>query len=535
MARSSNMRRLWALGAAGVLVLAACGGDNSSSTGESSSATTTGSSTGGAATTAAAKKPGWAGELKVAGTEGKTMDPAKINSESGGDIDRPQAIFDTLLRMKKDNTGVGQLAQSMESTDGITWVIKLRPNIKFTDGTPLDAAAVVYNFDRQRDPANAFSGAGTWSDLDSYAVTDPLTVTIKLKSPNGTFWQGFTSYNGLIGSPTAIKADPNGFGSKPIGAGPYMVKEFVRDSYTLLVRNPDYWDPTKPAYETVRVQMYPDPIPRAQALMAHEADLGYSAGQGALNEIGDKADASNLRIEAANGATMVLFNFQKGITKDIRVREAMTLAFDPKRTRDAIRPGNWDSLKLECPPFNPGDFECVEGIWPAADPAKAKQLVADYKASGGSVDVKMLATSSQQADVEYIQQTLNDVGFNVTLNMVQGAEWLSMVNAGEFEISWYAFGYPAANRLVTNMATTGRNLPKHNLLNYDAAVKKARTSVSVADQQAGWKETETIIAQNFMVGYFAPYLDGYIVSKNIDLGDQQRGIRLAYSEVFPTK
>ena len=161
--------------------------------------------------------------------------------------------------------------------------------------------------------------------------------------------------------------------------------------------------------------------------------------------------------------------------------------------------------------------------------------MADYKASGGSVDVKMLATSSQQADVEYIQQTLNDIGFNVTLNMVQGAEWLSMVNAGEFEISWYAFGYPAANRLVTNMATTGRNLPKHNLLNYNAAVKKARTSVSVADQQAGWKETETIIAQNFMVGYFAPYLDGYIVSKNIDLGDQQRGIRLAYSEVFPTK
>ena len=280
---------------------------------------------------------------------------------------------------------------------------------------------MIFNFDRQRDPANAFGGAGTWANLESYSATGPLEVTIKLKAPNGTFWQGFTSYNGLIGSPTAIKADTAGFGAKPIGAGPYMIKEFVRDSYTLFVRNPDYWDKTKPAYDTVRVQMFPDPIPRATALMAGDVDLGYAAGQGSLNEIGDKADSSGLRIEAANGATMVLFNFQKGIAKDIRVREIMTMAFDPERTRDAIRPGNWDSLKLECPPFNPGDFECVEGVWPQSDPAKAKSLLATYKASGGSVDVKLLATSSNQADQEYIQQTLNDIGFNVTLDQVQPA------------------------------------------------------------------------------------------------------------------
>ena len=60
------------------------------------------------------KPPGWAGELKVAGTEGKTMDPAKISSESGDQFDRPAAVFDTLLRMKKDNTGTGQLAESMD-------------------------------------------------------------------------------------------------------------------------------------------------------------------------------------------------------------------------------------------------------------------------------------------------------------------------------------------------------------------------------------------------------------------------------------
>jgi peptide/nickel transport system substrate-binding protein len=281
--------------------------------------------------------------------------------------------------------------------------------------------------------------------------------------------------------------------------------------------------------------MYPDPIPRAQAMEAHEVDLGYAAGQGTLNAIGNNPDKDNLRIEAANGATMVLFNMSKGITQDIRVRKAMTLAFDPARTNAAIRGGNWKSLKMECPPFNPGDLECIEGIWPQGDPAQAKQIVADYKASGGSVDVKLLATSNQQADQEYIQQTLNDIGFNVTLDQVQPAEWLPRVNDGDFEISWYAFGYPAANRMVTNMATTGRNLPKHHLLNYDAAVTKARTSLSVDDQKAGWREAEQIIADNFMVGYFAPYLDGYVVSKDVDLGDQQRGIKLLYSEVFPTK
>ena len=195
--------------------------------------------------------------------------------------------------------------------------------------------------------------------------------------------------------------------------------------------------------------------------------------------------------------------------------------------------GNWKSLKMECPPFNPGEPECIEGIWPQADPAKAKQIVADYKASGGSVDVVMLAIASQGADVEYIQQTLNDVGFNVTLDPKAPADWLPAVNGGDFEISWYAFGYPASNRMVTNMAISGRNLPKHNITEYDAAVEKARTSLSVEDQREGWVETLTIVAENYIVGWFAPYMDGYIVSTDVDLGAQQRGIKLMYGEVHP--
>jgi peptide/nickel transport system substrate-binding protein len=501
------------------LVATACGG---------------GDDDGGGSGGASGGDPGWAGELVLASSDSATMDPARLQVDSAVDWDRTAAIFDTLLRWDADGELQPQLAESMESPDGQTWTITLRPDITFTDGTPLDAEAVVFNIERQRDPANACGCAGALVDVDTVRAVDPLTVEIVLTEPDGSFSQAFSQSNGMMGSPTAIEADPEGFGAEPIGAGPYTLEEYVRDDHMVLQRNPDYWDPEKPAYETVRIRFIPDPLPRADAITAGEVDAAYiGAGVNMLIQLGDP-EALGYRVLEANGMNFVLMNFSRGPTQDIRVREAITLAFDPERANEALFGGLWDPPELVCPPFAEDDPECNPDVWPQPDPERARELVEEYAAEGGSTELTMIGNQAMQAELEFIQQTLGDIGLEVTLNAMPGAEWLPAVNAGEFDLSWYAISPPLTSRLYTFFPSTQRNLPKAEIPAYDEAVNTARRSTDPEESLEAWRTVQEVMATEFMAAWYGPLFDGYVIRDEIDTGDQVRTNRIHLSELAPT-
>lgn len=534
-------KRAIALIIAGAVALTACGsGDDTGSSsdttvvGDSDASDTTDPGDVASGDDTAGREPGWAGELTIGSTEGASLDPVRIASLAGGDLDRPAAIFGTLLIARADGSYEGELAESMTTEDGITWTIKLRPDVTFTDGTTLDAEAVKFNLERQMDPENPFSAAGNLADVASIEVVDDLTIVITLNEQNGTFWEGFAIANGLIGSPTAIKADPIAFAASPVGAGPYIMTESVRDSYSILERNPDYAGLTQPNYETIRVQMYPDPLARAEALRAGEVDLAYSAGVATLNQLGDPA-AAGLEVRTANGASFVALNHSRGPAQDVRVREAISIAFDPVRVRDAVLGGVWDELQMVCPPFDVTAPECVPGLWPEFDQERAKELISEYAAEGNSVEATLLATTNSQGEGEFIQQALNAIGLDITLDVLPGAEWLPRINAGEYDMSWYAFAAPVGPRIFDHFRSEGRNIIQANYPDFDEAVVQARTALDPAEQQAGWTKAQELFATQFQVAFYAPYRDGYIFKEGIDLGDQLTTIWIHLSLVAPAE
>jgi peptide/nickel transport system substrate-binding protein len=412
------------------------------------------------------------------------------------------------------------------------WTLQLRPDITFTDGTPLDAEAVIFNVERQRDPANACGCAGALAELESMRAVDPLTVEVTLERPDASFPEAFTGINGMIGSPTAIQADPEGFGSNPVGAGPYVLEEWVRDDHTTLRRNPDYWDPTKPAYETVELRFFADPLSKAEAVTAGEVDVAYSAGPGTLIQLGD-TEPLGYHVEQSGGTSFVLMNHSRGPTQDIRVREAISLAFEPERVNDAILGGLWDSLELTCPPFDEDDPECNPGHWPGYDPDRARELIDEYAADGNSTEITLLGNTGIQSELEFIQQALSDIGLDVSVNAVPGAEWLPAVNAGEFDLSWYAIGEPLRARMFYLFKSDQRNLPKAQIDAYDEAVFTARTSTDPDESLEAWNETQEVMTDNFMIAWYGPFIDGYIVRDGIDYGDQVRSVRVQLSELTP--
>jgi ABC-type transport system substrate-binding protein len=253
-----------------------------------------------------------------------------------------------------------------------------------------------------------------------------------------------------------------------------------------------------------------------------------------LIQLGD-VESLGYRVERTGGASFILMNHSRGPTQDIRVREAISLAFDPERVNSAVLGGLWESQELTCPPFNEEDPECSPGLWPSYDADRARALIEEYAAEGNSTELTLIGNQGIQGELEFIQQTLNDIGLDVTLSPLPGAEWLPAVNAGEFDISWYAIAEPIKARMFYLFRSDQRNLPKAQIDAYDEAVYTARTSIDSDESLDAWQQTQEVITDEFMVAWYAPFIDGYVVRDDIDYGDQVRSVRMQLSELAPAE
>src|ERR1700726_2887974 len=151
------------------------------------------------------------------------FDPLKVGVFDTAAGTAAAAIFDTLTTL--DDKGVVQpkLALSWDhSEDFKTWTFKLRPGVKFHDGTPFNAEAVKANFDRQKDPANKCRCAFYISNIHDVQAPDELTLVYNLNDPavNLPARQSFPGVNSAIHSPTAWKTKGDDYNRNPIGAGP---------------------------------------------------------------------------------------------------------------------------------------------------------------------------------------------------------------------------------------------------------------------------------------------------------------------------
>jgi peptide/nickel transport system substrate-binding protein len=166
------------------------------------------------------------------------------------------ACYDSLVRVvgEKKGTLVPDLATSWShSADGKTWTFKIRSGVKFHDGTPLDAAAVKFTFDRLLKLGPSLAGAsGDFSEITKVEAVNPTTVRFTLQYPFSSFLTSLTTSWGIgIVSPTAVKKhlDPKNpkdqahawLQDHEAGSGPYMLTSYDRNTGMTLTKFPGYW------------------------------------------------------------------------------------------------------------------------------------------------------------------------------------------------------------------------------------------------------------------------------------------------------
>ncbi|NUU25459.1 MAG: ABC transporter substrate-binding protein, partial [Streptomycetaceae bacterium] len=206
--------------------------------------------------------------------ESRGLDPFTASYTGTADSSRMAALYDFLVYLDPASGQVKpRIAESLTpDATGAVWTLKIKPNVKFSDGTPYDAAAVKANWDANNDPAMSSIHRANMIGVSS-EVVGPLELRITLAKPNLNFDR--TVANGLahIASPTAFKADPKGFTTKPVGAGPFILKEWVRSSHQIMVRNPTYWQPGLPKLDQVTFKVLPDNNQILNTLGSGQADV----------------------------------------------------------------------------------------------------------------------------------------------------------------------------------------------------------------------------------------------------------------------
>jgi peptide/nickel transport system substrate-binding protein len=279
------------------------------------------------------------------------LDPA-TNTTGGANITQNIAIFGGLFRLVADADGsnakvVGNQADSWEFADeGKTLKIKLKPGIKFSDGTDLDAEAVAFNF--KRNSAANCSCAPTWAllgDDPETAITTEGddTVVVKFEQPNAAIVISMVVSNvNWIVSPTALeKQGDEDFRVHPVGAGPFTIVDNQLSTRLELAKNPNYFVPGRPYLDKLIFSSVGGDQVAYQALQAGQGQVYEGMTTIPLLEEAKRNSAVVVKLQPPTSPYVIQLNTKIAPFNDKRAREAIYYATNVDAIRDGVFKGDY--------------------------------------------------------------------------------------------------------------------------------------------------------------------------------------------------
>jgi peptide/nickel transport system substrate-binding protein len=263
-----------------------------------------------------------------------TLDPAAASDSESMQV--LMQIFDRLVRYRE---GTMQVEPALAtrwtvSADGRQWFFHLRRGVRFHDGTPLDADAVVFSFERQRDRTHPYHFGGftywesTFKLIQSVERADRYTVRIRLDRPYAPFLANLAMFPFSIVSPTAMKKYGRGFSQHPVGTGSFRFVRWDRSKRITLARNPTYWDGS-PKVDHLIYEVIPEVAQRLMSLQSGTVDVAHGLAPSDRQIIRLHPDLKLFRV-AGNSVAYLAMNTQRAPFDNVRIRRAVNHAVDKR-------------------------------------------------------------------------------------------------------------------------------------------------------------------------------------------------------------
>ncbi|MBM3516072.1 MAG: hypothetical protein FJX59_20505, partial [Alphaproteobacteria bacterium] len=366
------------------------------------------------------------------------------------------AIFDALTGLDADNKLVPALALSWKPTGERTWEFKLRPNVKFHDGSDFTAEDVVEVITSMKTPeGQRFIAATELRIVESVRAIDPLTVEFTTVERDAILPKRLNII--MIVEPGAWKRlGPEGFGLTPVGTGPFILKDWGRASGRVVMDAfKDSWRVPKEVTR-LEIALIADTAARTQAIMAEQIDIAV-----ALNpEDATMLEGRGIRLQWTPSSVVMSLAFRTerpdaSPLKDKRVRLALNMAVDRQAIVDGILGGmtrvSSQGTTAETVGYNPN-----LAPYPF-DPAKAKALLAEAGYPNGLKLTSMVLTNLGMSDTAIYQKMADDlakVGVQLELRSSTFANWLRLYSTGEWgdvdalSLTWNAAPFGDAIRPI---------------------------------------------------------------------------------------
>ena len=403
-----HLKALAAAAAALSLMVAGCSGGDAGGGAAAETTLTLGSIT--QATTFAAKDMRWANESFYG-----------------------QAVYDTLLIADPEGKVQPHVATEWTyDTAKTKLTLKIRTDIKFSDGEKLTADVVAQNLKRFRDGVSP--NKNLLEELADAKAVDESTVELTLKQPDPGVIVGLSRNAGLIASPKSFGAADEK--TKPVGSGPYVLdtEKTVPGTEYYFKKNPTYWKPEMRKYDNLVVKVFTDPTALLNAAKSGQVNGSNVIDRGTLKEY--EASGYTLNKFELDWLGVILYDRGGSMTpamKDVRVRRAINMAFDRASILTTYGQGFGTVTEQIFPPRSAAFDKSLDSTY-KYDPAAAKALLAQAGFPNGFT-LKMPTSPLMGTTLPpIIQQQLKDIG--VTVEFTQSTDYIGDMLAPKYSAAW---------------------------------------------------------------------------------------------------
>jgi peptide/nickel transport system substrate-binding protein len=436
-----------------ISAVAACGSGGSAATGADAAA---------AGASGASGTLNWEWELPT------SWDP--VTSSAGWDMHALGLVYASLTTLDPKGTVEAGLTSSWTyASNGKSVTFQLRPGLKFTDGTALDATAVKENIVRGQTQANS-TEASELSVISKVVVNSATSFTLDLTQVDYQVPDLLAGKDGMMVSPAAFKKVGT-IPTQPVGAGPFTLTSYVPDSHADLTRNPGYWDASQIHVANFTVQDITEPEQILAALQSGQVNVAYIAG----NQVA-AAEAAGFKVAVIPSEVVNELDMQTTTApfNNPDVVEAINYAINRQAILTVQASGYGAVAYQPFPKGFVGYSPQLANLYPY-NPTLAKQLLAKAGYKSG-LKITLTSPSVDDSLAEQIQGQLAQVGITATIGNISSdteTQYLYLDKTIPFAVDGTAGRMSPVEMLDVLYSQQG-------LMNVDGKASTAPTAVSTA-------------------------------------------------------
>ncbi len=444
-------------------------------------------------------KPRTGGTLTyAAGSATQTLDPQFIT-----DVTTFRAVgsmYEALTKQDENGKiGPGLALSWTVSPDKRTWTFKLRPGVTFHDGTPFNAQAVKFTYDRILNPATGSPRRSTLEMLESTAVVDDLTFRLTTKEPFAPLLAQLSAYNVYILSPAHVTKEGANFSKTASGTGPFKLQSWQPGEKLVVVRNDKYWG-DKAKLDSVVFSVVPEDSARTLLLLSGQADVISELPYIMVKKLGS---LNAVRVLRKPGYRTIYMGMNLAVApfNDLRVRQAVGHAINkPALVQGLLNGIGTLGGSLESSVID-GTAKQLQPY--PYDPAKAKKLLAEAGFPDGFTTDFMVPTGRYNMDRqvgEAVQGQLAAVGIKVTIQSPEFGAYLAALNKGKVPMFLSGKGSPTGDmdftQALLNSSTGKMNYFHYKNPDVDRLIAQQRVAVDPKERNRLLDELQTKVYQD---------------------------------------